>query len=36
MTMPGCPALPKNKAHSDHKYAAVVPRDTSVSIVVER
>ena len=33
MTIPGSPALPKNSAHTDHRYAAEVPSVIRVSIV---
>ena len=31
--MPGVPAVPKNRAHSDQPNAASVPIETSVSMV---
>ncbi len=31
--MPGVPAVPKNSAHSDHRNAAEVPTEISVSMV---
>ena len=31
--IPGVPAVPKNSAYSDHRNAAVVPIEMSVSIV---
>jgi hypothetical protein len=31
--IPGCPAVPKNSAYSDHRYAAATPTETSVSMV---
>ncbi len=36
MCMPARPAAPKNSAYTDHKYAAVTPADTSVSMVAAR
>ena len=33
MCMPARPAAPKNSAYTDHRYAAVTPTDTSVSMV---
>jgi len=33
MCAPARPAAPKNSAYTDHRYAAVTPTDTSVSIV---
>ena len=31
--IPGCPAVPKNSAYSDHRYAAATPTEISVSMV---
>ena len=33
MCTPARPAAPKNSAYTDHRYAAVTPTDTSVSMV---
>ena len=33
MCAPARPAAPKNSAYTDHRYAAVTPTDTSVSMV---
>ena len=33
MCAPARPAAPKNSAYSDHRYAAVTPTETSVSMV---
>ena len=32
--IPGSPAVPRNKAYSDHPNAAIVPTETRVSMVV--
>ncbi len=34
--MPGCPAVPKNSAHTLHPYATVTPIEISVSMVAAR
>ena len=34
--IPGIPASPKNRAHSDHRKAAETPTDTRVSMVAAR
>ena len=36
MCAPARPAAPKNSAYSDHRYAAVTPTETSVSMVAAR
>ena len=34
IVIPGSPALPKNSAHADQRYAADVPSVISVSMVI--